>query len=86
MILCLWMFSYQKTDVNFRSMKIEIEVKEELAEKVGIETLKAFLQRKVEQMEDKLRQNVDGVAVADEYEKEILQKAWNNFNKREISC
>ncbi len=57
-----------------------------MAAKVGIDTLKAFLQRKVEQMEKKMQQTADNLSANDEAEKELLQKAWNNFNKRGMSC
>lgn len=85
MIYCFQLFSFLKA-LNCCMMKIEIEVNDELVAKVGIDTLKAYLLRKVEQMENKMQQPSDGLSTVDEAEQELLQKAWSNFNKRGISC
>lgn len=66
-------------------MKIEVEVKDELVAKLGEEVIKAYLTRKVAHIEKSLLEN-NSNGLKEEDEEELIQKAWNNFNKRGMSC
>jgi hypothetical protein len=67
-------------------MKIEIDIPEELIEKLGKEAVEVYLQRKAEALHQSVikQSTVDLAALSED--KESTDIAWQKFNKRGMSC
>jgi uncharacterized protein YdeI (YjbR/CyaY-like superfamily) len=67
-------------------MKIEIEVPDELIEKLGKEAVETYLFRKVAALDQSSRISSSEYFTAPEADKEATDTAWQIFNKRGMSC
>ena len=67
-------------------MKIEIEVPDELIEKLGKEAVETYLYRKVAALDQSIRISSAEDFTAPEADKEATDTAWQKFNKRGMSC
>lgn len=67
-------------------MKIEVEVPEELVEKLGKEALESYLQNKAEGLYQALQKQSAEEAANPSEDAAATEQAWQKFNKRGMSC
>lgn len=67
-------------------MKIELEINDALVHALGEETIRHYLNQKVKQLEEKCLPGATPISNPDNNDKESIQKAWDKFNKRGMSC
>ena len=67
-------------------MKTEIEVPDELLEKLGIEAVQSYLTRKAEQLNQSIQNQSSEQPTSVYPDDEATIKAWQKFNKRGMSC
>ncbi len=67
-------------------MKVEINVPEELISKLGKEAIELYLQRKANALYQSLVTQENQEITSHTEDKEAADKAWQNFNKRGMSC
>jgi hypothetical protein len=68
-------------------MKIEVEIDDGLIQTLGEDAIKSYLTQKASQLTKSLQSDTSGTMQAtDEADKESIQKAWTQFNKRGPSC
>ena len=67
-------------------MKIEIEVADELIEKLGEEAIRSYLETKTEALSHSLIEQPAEETFHPSADKDATHTAWQKFNKRGLSC
>ncbi len=67
-------------------MKIEVEVSEELVQRLGKEAIEVYLQKKANSLYESLQKQTTETTGAPTEDTEVTHKAWQKFNKRGMSC
>lgn len=67
-------------------MKIEVEVNDVLVAALGEEMVKDYLRLKAEELGKKWQVDAHPADLPEDTNKEAIQKAWDQFNKRGMSC